>query len=68
MAANIFAEEQSAQKQSVNAATGDPLLAEVFDIIMETGQTSVSMFQRRMKIGYRAIGPSYNGFAITTFA
>ena len=52
MAANIFTEEKPAQNQSANAATGDPLLAEAFDIILETGQASVSMLQRRMKIGY----------------
>ena len=31
---------------------GDPMLSQAVDVILETGQASVSMLQRRLKLGY----------------
>ena len=31
---------------------GDPMLGDAVDVIMETGQASASMLQRRLKLGY----------------
>ena len=50
MAANIFAEEKSAQ--SMDNLDGDEMLPACVDVLLETGQASVSMLQRRLKLGY----------------
>ena len=34
----------------------DPKLAEAVDIVLELGQASISMLQRRMRIGYARAG------------
>lgn len=50
MAANIFAEEKSSQ--CTDELDGDEMLPACVDIVLETGQASVSMLQRRLKLGY----------------
>jgi len=48
-------EKQSGEKQSREDADGndyDELLPQAVDVIFETGQASVSMLQRRLKLGY----------------
>ena len=35
-----------------DAATGDELLPDAVEVFLETGQASVSMLQRRLKLGY----------------
>lgn len=52
MAANIFAEGQSAQTETPDELDGDEMLPAAVDVILETGQASVSMLQRRLKLGY----------------
>jgi len=50
MAANIFAEEKSSQ--CTDELNGDEMLPACVDIVLETGQASVSMLQRKLKLGY----------------
>lgn len=47
-------EKSGGSKSSVDAETdeGDELLPAAVDVILETGQASVSMLQRRLKLGY----------------
>ena len=37
---------------SADETTGDEMLPAAVDVILETGQASVSMLQRRLKLGY----------------
>jgi S-DNA-T family DNA segregation ATPase FtsK/SpoIIIE len=48
------AEKSSGEKQSGDAGGGDydELLPQAVDVIFETNQASVSMLQRRLKLGY----------------
>jgi S-DNA-T family DNA segregation ATPase FtsK/SpoIIIE len=39
-----------------NPEDGDPLLTEALDIIIEEGQASVSLLQRKMRVGYARAG------------
>lgn len=50
MAANIFAEEKSIQNEDDLAE--DEMLSDAVEAVLETGQASVSMLQRRLKLGY----------------
>ena len=52
MAANIFADEKAAQKETKGKLDGDEMLPAAVDVILETGQASVSMLQRRLDLGY----------------
>ncbi|MBR4109090.1 MAG: DNA translocase FtsK [Oscillospiraceae bacterium] len=52
MAANIFADEKTAQKETKGELDGDEMLPAAVDVVLETGQASVSMLQRRLKLGY----------------
>ena len=52
MAANIFADEKTAQKETKGKLDGDEMLPAAVDVILETGQASVSMLQRRLDLGY----------------
>ena len=42
----------AAASQDVSADEGDELLPAAVDVVLETGQASVSMLQRRLKLGY----------------
>jgi ribosomal protein S25 len=42
----------AAAEEAVAAATEDELLPAAVEVILETGQASVSMLQRRLKLGY----------------
>ena len=44
-----------AEKEEV-ASEYDPKLAEAVEIVIEAGQASVSMLQRRMRVGYARAG------------
>lgn len=51
--------ENSGKEQGMDAADdeeGDPMLGDAIDIIMECGQASASMLQRRLKLGYARAG------------
>ena len=50
MAANIFAEEKSSQY--TDELDGDEMLPAAVNVVLETGQASAAMLQRRLKIGY----------------
>lgn len=61
MAAGIFEKSSSTQKsneqgiptnQTNRRSLGDDLLPDAVDIVLETGQASASMLQRRLKLGY----------------
>ncbi len=61
MAANIFSNDSVIQSQddtgkqldpTPNELGGDEMLPAAVDVILETGQASVSMIQRRLKLGY----------------
>ena len=52
MAANIFADEKTAQREEPGEPGGDEMLPAAVDVVLETGQASVSMLQRRLKLGY----------------
>lgn len=42
----------SVQKNNATESNGDEMLPAAVDVILETGQASVSMIQRRLKLGY----------------
>ena len=42
----------AAQPQKTDGSDGDELLPAAVEVILETGQASVSMLQRRLKLGY----------------
>ena len=42
----------SAAEPTADEFAGDEMLPEAVDVILETGQASVSMLQRRLKLGY----------------
>lgn len=50
MAANIFAEEKPTQNEAKQ--DGDEILPAAVEVVLETGQASVSVLQRRLKLGY----------------
>ncbi len=52
MAANIFADEKAVQKETTGELDGDEMLPAAVDMVLETGQASVSMLQHRLKLGY----------------
>ena len=43
---------ESAKSAAQDASDGDELLPQAVEVILETGQASVSMLQRRLKLGY----------------
>ena len=51
MRRRISSENRAAPEQNA-ADEGDELLPAAIDVVMETGQASVSMLQRRLKLGY----------------
>lgn len=50
MAVNIFAEEKPTQNEAKQ--DGDEMLPAAVEVVLETGQASVSVLQRRLKLGY----------------
>ena len=52
MAANIFADEKAAQKEDADELDGDEMLPAAVDVVLETGQASAAMLQRRLRLGY----------------
>ena len=54
LAANIFDDPASDQrdKTAITDYEEDPMLPDAVNIVLETGQVSVSMLQRRLKLGY----------------
>lgn len=48
----IVGEALPAPQDSTNAAESDEMLPAAVDAVLETGQASVSMLQRRLKLGY----------------
>ncbi len=52
MAVHIFSGEKTAKNEAPSKQDGDELLPAAVDIILETGQASVSILQRRLNLGY----------------
>ena len=44
--------EKAATEESPDTESYDPMLPDAVDVILETGQASTSMLQRRLKLGY----------------